>query len=266
MKPLMSQIRLLWRTRRVDGLLGAVLVCSLLLAYAYRNLAVLSRTDNAYAYADAMATYFSVFASMLLHILSAVSVLWAIMVWRAEGPTQRSYHWSLPVDVQQHDLIRVAAGACWMLGVSLFFGVVTFVASHTNLAGNGVSLPPSYWMSFATAVVIPYLFGSAIGLASDRPAEWLLGSYVSLTLVYVMSETRDGRALDPVRAIFDGRLGIIRALSASVPRDPSMSSNYWTRVNHATLQAWGGATLVWLTISAAVFLLSMHRVHRHRFA
>jgi hypothetical protein len=264
-KPLLAQMRLLWNARRVYALLAAILVCSLLFIYAYSALIVMYRRMDPADYAEGMATYFSVFSAMLVHLLSGVSVLWAIVVWRSEGPSHRSYHWSLPVDLRTHDVLRVCAGALWMLGVSLAFAVITLVASHTSLAGAGVRLPISFWLSFVTATMIPYMMGSAIGVASDRPAEWILGLYVSLTAIYVLSISRESVLLVPFRFLFEGRFGVVHALGSAMPHDPK-THGVWTRVDHVDLATWGGATVLWAALSISILTVSMYRVHRRRYA
>ncbi|MEO5509595.1 MAG: hypothetical protein ABIV28_06795 [Longimicrobiales bacterium] len=114
--------------------------------------------------------------------------LWGVMAWRDEPPRMRFYHWSLPVDTSQHDLARIAAYLIWLvLGLSAYIliGILTLAMHGVPLRLGAVGVLPfvAMYLSGFTGFGI----GAAFSTAFDRPAEYLIGSFILVWLTALMA-------------------------------------------------------------------------------
>lgn len=194
-----------------------------------------------------------------------IGALWPLEVWRGEGPSERAYHWSQPVDRSIHDLTRVAAGGLWVLiGITFFTALfaLTFYANPALDAVPGPLPPVSYWLNYLTGPVVAYLLGSVAGLLTERVGVWIIGVPVGWTLFGAVAGIAPGgepiaRAMD---LVIDGRFGLSPALNGAI-------ADYWsvasTHVDPARLPGgeWLPATLLWTAIGVAC-VLAASRVHR----
>jgi hypothetical protein len=249
----MRQFVLLWQTRRAAVL--AVLPGSLLLvelfAWRLRSLEPDGPLSN-----GGVPT--SIFAS-LLPLLIATAVLWPLVVWRDETPAKRQYHWSMPVDVSAHDALRVAAGAVWLmiaLGVFYLMGSVSAAAHGTSdmLRLLGPALP----LSFVLVPVLVYLLVSALPLGTNRPLEWLIGSYLALAVLILGVEAAGAHFVE--RGFYHVLGSRPWALTFTVVHGPNalmgehaaaISGEAVRYDSGVTWGVWLGSLLLWLLISVA---------------
>jgi hypothetical protein len=103
--------------------------------------------------------------------LSILAAVWPAFLWRDEAPLQRRYHWSLPAGRGAHDLARVAAGAIWILILSLL--VVVAVATWLPLVHQEFANWP---IRFTVALLAAYSLASIAALNTERPVAWILGT------------------------------------------------------------------------------------------
>ena len=112
--------------------------------------------------------------------LLIVSVVWPLLVWRGESPAQRTYHRTMPVNGIVHDLLKVAAGAAWlMLGIALILLVYMVSALLRDGALLLFELSPVAYLNFFTGPLLIYLLVSMIPILSNKPIEWIIGLAVT---------------------------------------------------------------------------------------
>jgi hypothetical protein len=134
--------------------------------------------------------------------LSVWALVWPFRIWRGERPSRRDYHRSMPVDRRLHDLIRVASGGLWLLGIEVV--VVLTAVSAAAMPGRGGVLPgigPLVWASLILGPMILYLAGSAVLIRSEHPAAWVVGGILALLLSGSLAQMVGaglGRAVDGI--------------------------------------------------------------------
>lgn len=99
--------------------------------------------------------------------LLAVPLVWPSgYAWRNEGPSARSYHWSLPVDRPVHQLLRLTAG--WLLLLGAVAAGLALGGLAGGLAGEGPSLgDPTVLARLAGGMTLVYLLASVFALVFD---------------------------------------------------------------------------------------------------
>ena len=116
------------------------------------------------------------FVSILL-----ATIAWPILVWSGESPSRRSYHRILPVNHVTHDLLKVVAGACWlMLACAIVLATLVVVTATSGFSDVIRGLSPTVFASYFTGPLIVYLFVSTIPILTNRPIEWMLGIAIGL--------------------------------------------------------------------------------------
>lgn len=179
-------------------------------------------------------------------------VVWAVMVWHGEGPSRRSYHWSLPVSRPVHDLVRVGLGAAYLVGICAVLAGVGAVADSLNgTFDRFTSIGPMAWASFFVAPLIVYLLVSPAVVWSEYAiTRWVFVGYFVLGLLAVVLSWQGYHQLAAgFDRVFNGEtLGLTPALF-----DASLSA-----VTRAPVQvgAWWGAVAVWLGLGFGLTLFT----------
>lgn len=175
-------------------------------------------------------------------VLAAIA--WGSLVWRGERPRSRDAHWVLPVDQAAHELLRVAAGAAWLLpGVG---ALVAFLALAGGADGRRLLFP---WMAvlYLTGSVTCYLLTSALALRAARPiASLALGLAAWTAASAALHRGGLGRVAALLEGVFGGRLGLWTALGA--PFDVATTGGAPRLAGDPG--RWAAAMLLWLAISA----------------
>jgi hypothetical protein len=199
-----AQFVLLAATRRWVPLAAALALGGLLAAVLPALPGVRFRWDDGVHPARGMAVLLA-YPPVLL-----ASMLWGSLVWRGERPRSRDAHRVLPVDQGTHELLRVAAGAAWLLpGVA---ALVLFLAAASGAEGRGLLLP---WLAivYLTGSLTGYLLTSALALRVRRPLAWLaLGLAVWAAAVAALQRGGFARASALLAGVFQGRAGLWAAL------------------------------------------------------
>lgn len=186
-----------------------------------------------------------------------MALLLPMAVWKGEGPEQRGYHHSMPVDHAQHAMMRTGAGLAWaMAGVVAFFGWIGLLTVITG--GDVQTAEPWQWAApFAGASVL-YLLGSAATLVTSHPWRWLGGSVVGFFFLSIFRFVDSLRPLvEAIDAIWWGRYGLITLLTGEVRNYGQIP---WMVPD---LGAWLTSVGLWLVVaSGAFFLAANHQPER----
>jgi hypothetical protein len=129
-------------------------------------------------------------------------VVWAVMVWHGEGPSRRSYHWSLPVRRPVNDLVRVGLGAAYLLGVcTVLAGIGAMADALNGTFDRFTSIGPAAWANFFLAPLIVYFLVIPAVLWSEYAiTRWVFVAYFVLGLLAVVLSSQ---GYEPLAAGFD---------------------------------------------------------------
>lgn len=172
------------------------------------------------------------------------AILWASVVWRGERPRSRDAHWVLPVDQATHEMLRVVAGAAWLLpGVA---ALVAFLSLAGGAAGRHLLFP---WVAllYLTSSLTCYLLTSALALRTARPvASLALGLAAWAAAIAALQRAGLGRVAALLAGVFDGRAGLWTALGA--PFDVATTGGSPRLAGDP--RRWAMAMLLWLAVSS----------------
>lgn len=133
--------------------------------------------------------------------LELVAVFWAAMVtWRGEGPEERFHHWSQPVGRRRHQLLRIAAGAVWLLAAVVAGAAAGWLAGAVVQGGMG----PGGAAPLAATVgglLLLYLLGSVPALLSEHPVVWIVGVYAGTGFLVTLASARGWPLAGTVRSL-----------------------------------------------------------------
>ncbi|MDQ6925818.1 MAG: hypothetical protein M3154_06245, partial [Candidatus Eremiobacteraeota bacterium] len=136
-----------------------------------------------FAFTVAMTLYYAGTPNMSLAFtfapsMSAPTLVIALLlpfgVWRSEEPSQRAYHWSMPVPWSGHALAKLAGGWVWMmLAVAIYLAWFVLLGAVVHLiTGEPLRLGEAaawWWLLPFTAATASYLFGSIALIGSNHP-------------------------------------------------------------------------------------------------
>lgn len=239
------QFRLIWTSRR-PWLLGAGLLGVMLLAGEPWN-------DGP------MARFITPWPAWLI----LFPPIWAIATWYNEGPSNRLYMWSHPVDRRSHSLARLLAGLVWLWIAYVGLIAVGWLAAVSEGAAWQIGMvSPAGWVNYFAAPTLVYLIISMLTIPSDYPLRWLFGIIFSFPLVItLLDDWLDlDRAVETLmEPLANERWGLGRALVgpwgedmgaiAGALRDRAYTSDLDLGTWWIALTAWTlffAALLVWL--------------------
>ncbi len=182
-----------------------------------------------------------------------VSMLWgffaARIVWRDERPAGRGYHWSMPVERWLHDLLRTAAGGCWLVVVVAAQAAVAVLAA--TLVGHGDLIFATFsftaWLNLLLAPLVPYLLVSAAVVRSDRPWGWFFAVQGTAFVLWTLAMKSGWVSFVSVLefAIMGFPMGLLGVLGGPIYQD-------FLSLQPFALAPWLGGLLLWLAIGAAL--------------
>jgi hypothetical protein len=233
-----AQVVLLARGRRWVPLAAALALSGLIAAVLPVLPGVRFRWEGGPAGAPGMAVLLAYPPAVL------AAILWASVVWRGERPRSRDAHWVLPVDQATHELLRVAAGAAWLLpGIA---ALVAFLALASGAEGRRLLFP---WVAllYLTSSLTCYLLTSALALRTARPiASLALGLAAWAAAIVALQRGGLGLVAALLAGVFDGRAGLWTALGA--PFDVATTGGSPRLAGD--VGRWAVAMLLWLAVSA----------------
>jgi hypothetical protein len=190
------------------------------------------------------------------------SIAWALLVWEGETRGRRTYHRCLPVDQTTHDLLKIAAGAVWLLSaVAITVGLLTVYLLWTDAPRGLLGLSPTMLISFFTSTLIVYLLISLFPLLTARPLEWLLGTVVVIAILGALPPFRD---TPPGVVIAMLTAGIRTALlQPHMVAEHAVMPGKFPDLPEQTL-AWLIATVLWLVSALALVTWASRRANARR--
>jgi hypothetical protein len=180
-----------------------------------------------------------------------MALLLPMAVWKGEGPEQRGYHHSMPVDHGQHAMMRTGAGLAWALaGVVAFFAWIGLLTVTTG--GNVASAEPWQWAAPFVGATVLYLLGSALTLVTSHPWRWLGGGVVAFFFLGAFRAVEALRPLvDAIGSILSGRYGLFTLLTGTV-------ENVMGRMV-PDAGAWLASAGIWIIVAVGAFVAAAHR-------
>jgi hypothetical protein len=144
-------------------------------------------------------------------LLGWVAFGWGIAIWSGEPPSLRDTHWSMPVSVVGHDLLRIAAGwMCMMLAVVVLAAVGSGLAYASGGWRHIQNAPLAVWAAFLVHASLMFGVGSAIGLAAQRPVRVALIGVLAFVALTLVERGLGVSALSPSRLLV-GSFGLLTA-------------------------------------------------------
>ena len=206
--------------------------------------------------------------------LVLVPIIWSFAVFHNEGPSNRLYFWSQPVNRTQHTLARIAAGGSWLW---LSFAVLILAGWLIGLVDGNAwqmgEIGAMGWVGFFTGSLLVYLGVSVLTVPSDYPIRWFFGilflfpMLVSLFTEWLGWDDVMETVLEPLAnqswglgiTVVGGLGYAVNSLQNTLVRmqDPSSVTVGPTEMD---LQAWWLATPVWIVVLVAIvaFVASRH--------
>ncbi len=133
----------------------------------------------------------SAFLGRVWQPLTVLVFFWPLLVtWRGETPSQRGYHWSLPVRRPLHQLARLAAGWAWLV-VAVAAGILAGWLVSAVITGRLAVGDPAVLGAALLSLTALYGLGAVFALLSDHPLWWILGTWVGLGAITALAHARD---------------------------------------------------------------------------
>jgi hypothetical protein len=229
--------------------------------------------------------------------LGFIGLLAPLAVWKREGPSNRGYLWSLPVERQRHHLVKVFAGWAWLMaGIAALLAWVglqvlvtggapgvnemRYVLADPAAAGairDGIVDPAAlvrvHWTTPAWQWVIPfvaptvmYLLGSIAALLVDHPWRWIAAPFLLFVALQMVAEAAGlgwlARSLD---AMVEGTYSIETlftgsnemAVGARLTTGEPVMVHVW--FNLAEARQWFTTAAIWFVPAFAGVLLAARR-------
>lgn len=176
-------------------------------------------------------------------VCSISALFWPYGVWSGETPSNRGYHWSLPVERSLHDLMRVWAGGLLLLAVTTVAALAALAAAA--LAGNTAGLAQIsgwIWPAWLLGPLVPYLLVSIFTVRFDVSGGWFWGGIGVLatvtTALTAAGWDAPGRLLG---TLLIGELGLVQAVGGPVLA-------LWKKAPFEARADWLIAWLVWVAL------------------
>ncbi len=189
---------------------------------------------------------------------AVLSAVWPMAVaWKDDGPSERTYAWTLPVDRSRLHLLRAAAG--WVhlvagLAAGIALGWATGASLHDGMALGQLAV----LAAVVPAATVLYLAGTLPALLTDRPLLWLFVAYVAVAALEGLAMTRGWESLATVLAeVFTGGPLSLNA-AAVLPQAVSGALGG----SGVASSPWPAAAL-WLAVTA-VLTVGAARLHQER--
>lgn len=180
----------------------------------------------------------------------ALGGLAAVLTWFNEGPGNRRYHWSMPVARELHDLLRIVAGAVWLvLLIAVFLSIAWFLEAPITRR-YWLSDAPWFWLALFVVPLLVYALATIAAVMSGKPLLWMGGA---MLVSLILSTRTVERYAPPLAALGDAlfseeeppSLGV--ALSGVILLAPWEDGRARYRVYRATADSVIGASPIRVT-------------------
>lgn len=109
-----------------------------------------------------------------------LAVFWPVMVaWRDDTPSERAYHWTLPMGRTRLQLLRAAAGWAHLVA-GLAAGIALAWTAGAAIRGGMAAGRVEVLAAVVPAATVLYLVGTLSALTTDRPVLWLVAAYLTV--------------------------------------------------------------------------------------
>lgn len=198
-----------------------------------------------------------------------VALLIPFGVWRAEEPSRRAYHWSMPVARGPHTIAKLLSGWLWMMiAVSVYLLCIIAIGhilpAITGEASRPGTTPGWEWIAAFTAATLGYLLTSIAVIGSNHPWRWIGGLVIGYSvLVAVLNAFGMPEAGRMLSMISDGAYGFKAALVGATQDGPRGASVGMTRESMRVLRfsTWLIAMPLWIIGSGIAVAIASYR-HR----
>lgn len=120
----------------------------------------------------------------IYYMLAGYGAVAAALLWASEPPANRRYHWAMPVARETHDLLRVIAGAVWLIAAIAVFAAAAFITEGAAVRDEWLRDAPLYWLGMFLVVVLIYLLSSIAALLVAKPLLWLTVAAAAILLSF----------------------------------------------------------------------------------
>lgn len=200
--------------------------------------------------------------SSLLVIYQAllfIGLFWPLSVWRDEPPDERDAFRSLPVAAPGHELARVAAGALWLIALSVALpALVTLGLLATERGGSLHVFSVRSWIHCVTGPLTLYLLSSCAALLARRPLRAILLTFAALFVPFILFATYEIQwGYDLLHAVIGGELSYSTAIGGPAEDILGIEPGIHPRDGPSHLPAW--ATVLWLAVGLAGVVIAVRR-------
>ena len=128
----------------------------------------------------------------------------AVLVWHNEAPQNRRYHWAMPVKRELHDILRIVAGAFWLMVAIGIYATLAWFLEDPAIRERWLSNAPFFWLSIFITPLLMYLLASIAALMAGRPLMWLGGiiAVIAMLSLPVAEEYLPSPVIDMRTALF----------------------------------------------------------------
>ena len=128
----------------------------------------------------------------------------AVLVWHNEAPQNRRYHWSMPVRRELHDIMRIVAGAFWLIVAIAIYAALAWFMEEPQVREHWLANATYFWLSIFITPLLMYLLATIAALMAGRPMLWLGGilSAIAILSLPVMEEYLPAAVTDVRSALF----------------------------------------------------------------
>jgi len=198
-----------------------------------------------------------------------VALLIPFGVWRAEDPSRRAYHWSMPVARGPHTIAKLLSGWLWVMIAVTVYLLCIIAIGHILPAITGEAARPGVtpgweWVAAFTAATLGYLLTSIAVIGSNHPWRWIAGLVIGYSvLVAVLNAFGMPEAGRMLQTISDGAYGFKAALVGATQDGPRGVSVGMTRESMRALRfsTWLIAMPLWIIGSGIAVAIASYR-HR----
>lgn len=238
-----AQGRLMGRTHWIAAVVTALLL-AVMIGILGRN-AALGQLSSPPA--------LTVFLGRIWQPAEIVFFFWPLLVtWRGEAPSERGYHWSLPVRRSTHQLARVAAGWAWLVVAVVAGLLLGWIASAVMADGLALG-PPGVIGAALLSLTVLYGLGTVFALLSDHALWWIVGSWAGLAALSAVAAAQQWTIVrEGLRIVIEsGSLSLSAAVSA-----PAVLAGV-RGGSEALARPWAAA-LLWTAIALMAVVAAAH--------
>lgn len=184
-----------------------------------------------------------------LGTLAIVAWFGPFKLWEGEPPSQRDYHWSMPVAKDAHDLARVLAGVIIYFGWALaLYGSVVLLALFSGKLTLFAGLGLEVWLCLLLGPLLWYLLTSFFTVRCEHPTGWIWSIIgVTAAITTLSSLLPLGPLVSVLEVVLFERWGLFTGVAGPVVRE-------LLGFDAGSSSAWPVTWLAWIVILSAAIV------------